>query len=75
MERLAFGARHFGKLFRLSKNTDRLVCDLLAERSEAHQAARAFNQGNTEQASSSRRPADSVDWVTKQASAALPKCP
>ena len=25
--------------------------------------------------SSSRRPADSVDWVTKQASAALPKWP
>ena len=49
MERLSLGAGHLRQLLGLSQDADRLVRDLLAERREPHEAARAFDEGDSKQ--------------------------
>src|SRR6476469_5626157 len=49
MKRLAVRARHFRELFGLAENADRLVGDLLSERSETHHATGPLDQSHVEQ--------------------------
>ena len=70
MQRLALGPGHVGKLLGLAQHAHRLVRDLLAERGEAHHAPRALDQRHAEQRLELAQAGGSVDWVTKQASAA-----
>jgi len=48
MERPALGAGHFGKLFGLAEDLDRLVRDLLAEPSETDDSASALDERDSE---------------------------
>jgi len=64
MERLSFGAGEFGQVLRPREECERLCRNLFAERSKPHDPSRALDQGTPSNVSSSRNPADSVDWVT-----------